>query len=366
MDLKGWVITVCGLGIFGIMLFVVFLAPTKDPTASAIAGSELCFPIKDYLDRNIGHSVEMEATRLDLIMKGIEQNLDSIEEYAKTVFEHPESFPSFAQRQYQSDGKHVFSDEGLGLYYLSSGALPEEVKQQAALTEYLEPLVEHFYVNNQYVSHVELLFTSGLIRAFPPAAKTEIESKLKELKSDQIPDVRLSIASGEITPERKLTPVEDKALHQKVHEGVWTLPHQDVQGNLEISFVIPLEARAKHLGVASADIDLAYLQELLMPVKTTPNAYAFLLTHGGEIIMPPVQAIRDFNLSEGQLVNFSTTLVPDILHKSKSIDVVELSGITKAIAWQVIPASNWVYVLVVPIDELNPHKLLTSITSTIT
>jgi len=151
-------------------------------------------------------------------------------------------------------------------------------------------------------------------------------------------------------------------------EIVWSVPYQDAALNgLVITSSAPIyDSNNTFRGVVAADVLMTSVTQTVSSIRTGDTGYAFLVDRDGRVIVMPPDGYTDFDIpSDITAEELAQYTLPDkvsielfkVLIKmtgsQKGVQIVEINGMQKYIAYRPIPKIKYSMGIVVPVSELS-------------
>ena len=147
-------------------------------------------------------------------------------------------------------------------------------------------------------------------------------------------------------------------LAKESDKTIYTKPYVDKDSNkIVITIAKNIKKNGQVVGVAAADISVAYLTDIVGKAKPTNNSYAFLLDNENNII---VHQNKEFQATKDKIKNLGTvmngSLNEIVVNKKENITEVsnlkDYDGQNKYFAVTDIPSAKWKIGFAIPVSEI--------------
>jgi sigma-B regulation protein RsbU (phosphoserine phosphatase) len=146
-------------------------------------------------------------------------------------------------------------------------------------------------------------------------------------------------------------------------QAVWVEPYFDIGGGnvLMTTYSMPIykekETGKEFMGVATADLSLGWLEEMLNSIKVFETGYAYLVSEKGTLITHPVRELQMKNIHELAKANGDESLVriASAMMQNEEGYLPFISMIDQRPCWvyfSTLPQTKWHLAVVFPEEEL--------------
>ncbi|MFZ5820209.1 MAG: cache domain-containing protein [Chloroflexota bacterium] len=150
-------------------------------------------------------------------------------------------------------------------------------------------------------------------------------------------------------------------------ETVWSVPYQDAAlHGLVITSSAPIyDESDKFRGVVAADVLMTSITQAVSSIRTGDTGYAFLVDKEGHVISMPKEGYADFgipaDIPDGEIVQYTLPdkvplemfkIVVKMTGGQRGLQIVQVNGIEKYVAYRPIPNINYSLGIIVPVSEL--------------
>ncbi|MFZ5909574.1 MAG: cache domain-containing protein [Chloroflexota bacterium] len=158
-------------------------------------------------------------------------------------------------------------------------------------------------------------------------------------------------------------------------ETVWSVPYQDAAlHGLVITSSAPIyDASNEFRGVVAADVLMTSVTQAVSSIRAGNTGYAFLVDKEGRVISMPKEGYADFgipaDIPDDEIVQYTLPdkvplemfkIVIKMTGGQRGLQIVQVNGVDKYVAYRPIPNVNYSLGIVVPVSELR-QPFLTAI-----
>ena len=140
--------------------------------------------------------------------------------------------------------------------------------------------------------------------------------------------------------------------------ALWTEPYFDTGGGEVImtTYSVPFYKAGRFWGIATIDISMMDMMDMVKRLKVGKNGYAFILSRKGTFVTFPDQD----QIMKGNLFQFDEKVAQHMTSGQEGIEpfIDPLSGRESWIIYSQIPSSGWSLAIVYPVDEIMEGVIL--------
>ncbi len=217
---------------------------------------------------------EEKAQTINLIFKNIENETQNLG-YSLQILMESEVKPGDLKevdRNYKRDSRGVLgritSTHKSNVFLSNDIELNDEIRKEIYITEKLDPIFKKIKTNNPEVEWVYFTSKNNVLRLYPYLSNDIFDADHKHYK-----DPFFTIADEKNNPQRKV---------------VWSSPYYDYAGKgwvLTCSYPVYIDNEL--VMVASLDITLNSIENLIANFKLAETGFAFLVDETGNVIYHP-------------------------------------------------------------------------------
>ncbi|MFQ6104207.1 MAG: ATP-binding protein [Candidatus Glassbacteria bacterium] len=290
----------------------------------------------------------------------IEGEARAVASIAAALYSNPQAFEPDDTRTYTKHDLGFFwspLQEGSNLFAGAGVEVNERFMEEVRLTEYLDPILENTYEEDENVAYVYFTSRSKFSRGYPWFDAQEV------------------VRGGTLPPDLDVEthPIYYRAdpSHNPEREVVWSDVYLDVAGRgFMVTCSCPVYTDDNWFcGVVGIDVTVERLSNRIHELEAGEAGYAFLIRGDGSVIAFTENASQDlgydasvrpdrFNLFERAKEGLHGVL--DVMSTGSSgIRWVVVEGNEKIVAFYPVVPSNWMLGLVVPVEWVTRAALKT-------
>jgi signal transduction histidine kinase len=281
----------------------------------------------------------------------IEGEARAVASVAGMLYSNPGSFELERTRTYERHDQGFLwnpAEEGSNLFASAGVEVTDGLMREILLTEYLDPILESTYEEDENIAYVYFTSSSRFVRGYPWFDAEEV------------------VRGGTLSPDLDVEghPIFFLAdpSHNPNRHTVWSDVYPDVAGR---GFMVTCSHPVYtdewlFCGVIGIDVTVERLSSKILELNAGEGGYAFLMRGDGSVIAFTENAYSDlgynagvrpdrFNLFERARAEFHEVL-DTMSAGSSGISRVSVDEKEKIVAYYPVVTSDWILGLVVPVE----------------
>lgn len=290
------------------------------------------------------------ADWINLHFSRIEEDLHSLRIYTEHLFAQNHLYPTTKGIDFIKHASGCYytpAHPGTSNLFISADTvITDKLLAEMALTDYLEPFFRSFDTHMDYITAVYFLHSQSALRNYPALDFSKlIQEGLFPADLNVSEYSFYNLTMPDANPEKKVMLTEIyRDITDRGFMVTWNAPVYLPDGTMR--------------GMVGIDMTVGNILDSVLSIELNhQGAYAFLVTHTGQIVSPSKMLLKDLGLFQ-QVDQISVEQLPDSPLKSILLTLrgAEIQNThnseEKYILSALIPINNWTLYYVIPSSEI--------------